>query len=267
MIGKYQRGGVGVVLCKLDTVYKMKSGIKGLDGQELVLGDPDFNQQQNARTHGEVIQIPIALSKAPLYSYSPRFPAYGATRFPDADVDKIGDVFYSHPHNEYKFQNDIIPEVQVGDRIYFPWTVTHDKRNLIAKSPDNKSFIFRVSYDLVYAVARGEQIIPIGGNVLIDPIWESFESILKPTYYPFKDAHGQPMQRPKSEWIQVKTAPRTIDREGIVRHVGTPLKGEKCALKPGMKVLYKPVLKNVQQIEGSNYFVVPQNQILCYRED
>lgn len=266
MIGQYKRGGVGYVLVKLDTVYKFKSGIKGLDGQDLVLGDEEFDRQRNAKTHGEVIQLPIALSKAPLYNIPPGFPAYGPIRFPDSDVDTIATAFYSVPNNKYKFQNDIAPEVEIGDQVFFPWTVTHDKRNLIAKAPDNKSFIFKLSYDLIYAVKRAGKVIPIGGHVLVDPLFETWDSILKPTYYPFKNPDGTWVERPKSEWIQIKTVPRTVDRTGVIKYIGTPLSGEKLRLKVGMKILYKPKLQSLQDIDGEKLFIIPQNQVLCYQE-
>lgn len=260
---KYTRGGVGSLLVQMSAVYKTGTGIKGLNGQELVLGDEGYAKEKHANTSGVVIQIPVSYGKHPIGSSRSGFPAYGASRLPEADV-VIKDVFYARPNNKIKFRNDIEPEIQVGDKVYCPWTAVFDKRNLIAKGADGKSFIFKVAVDLVYAVVRAGKIIPIGSHVLIDPVFESWESILRPTYYDFKDKFGKPMERPKSEWLQVKTAPKQIDRQGIIKHIGSPLKGETCQLKPSMKVLYKPNLKNLLEIEGEKYFIMRQDQILLY---
>lgn len=266
MIEKYSRGGVGHILVKLDTVYKTATGIKGLNGQELVLGDPDYAKERHANTSGVVIQVPVSYGKHPIGSERVGFPAYGPSRFPnDTDVE-IKDVFYARPRNKVKFRNDISPEIQVGDVVYFQWNAVFDKRNLIAQSKDKKSFIFKVPVDIVYCCVREGKIIPIGGHVLIDPIMESWESIYKPTYFPFIDHKtGKQAVRPKKDWIQIRTAPKQIDRQGIIKHIGTPLKGDRCALEVGMKVLYKPNLKNLLDVEGEKYFIMRQNQILCYQ--
>lgn len=265
MIEKYKRGGVGFIIVKLDNVFKTSTGIVGLDGKELVIGDPEFQKEKRAQIYGEVIMTPISLGKKPMGQKKSGLPKYGAIRLPEADIDQIHDAVYSKPKLEYQWVHDIAPEVEVGDRVYFNWNQVFDQRNMIAKANGGKSFIFKISYDTVYCVIRAGQVIPIGGNVLIDPVWESFESILRPTYYPFKDATGQPAVRPKKEWIQVKTAPKHIDREGVIKHIGTPLKGDKCQLKVGMKVLYKPNLQNLLDIEGGKYFILRQDQILLYR--
>jgi hypothetical protein len=268
MLEKFKRGGVGHCLIKLDRVYDDATGVKGIGGQELVLGDPDFRKERRARTWGTIVQVPISMGNHPLYQVRNGFPAYGPVRLPEADIDPPSNSIYSTPKNTYKFMSDISQDLVVGDKVYFSWMATYDKKNLVARTaPDqkgNESFIFRVSYDLIYCAIRGKEVIMIGGNVMVDPIMETMDSIFVPTYYPFKDRTGKPMLRPKNEWIQKKVAPEHIDREGIVAHVGDPIKGEFCYIRPGMKVIYKPSLKSMLDIEGKKYFIVPQNQILCY---
>lgn len=265
MTGQYSRGGVGYLIVRFEKVYETGTGILGLDGKELIIGDTDYNREKRARIFGTVIQVPISLGKKPISSEKAGFPGYGAIRLPDDMDAQISDAIYSRPKNRIRFMSDIVPDVQLDDRIYCSWTQVFDQRNLLAKSANGKVFVFRVSYDTVYCTVRDEKIIPIGGNVLIDPIWDTWETILKPSYYPFNGPDGKPAVRPKSEWIQVKTAPKTVDREGIITHLGEPLKGDRCTLKPGMRVLFKPNLKNLTEIEGSKYFIVPQNKILLYR--
>jgi co-chaperonin GroES (HSP10) len=103
----------------------------------------------------------------------------------------------------------------------------------------------------------------IGSHVLIDPIMESWDEILHPTYYDIKDKFGAKIPRPKSEWLQIKTAPAKKDRQGIIKHIGSPLRGEKCHLAQGDKILFKPNMRNLIKIEDKNYFVMRQDQIVC----
>lgn len=264
MIEKFKRGGTGSILLKLDAVYKTGSGVLGVDGKEIVIGDTDYAKERHANTSGIVIQLPVDLGKHPLSSDRMGFPKYGASRLPENDV-QISAALYARPVANWKFRNDIAPEVQIGDKVYVMWQTVFDKRNLIAQSPDKKSFIFKVAYDLIYCVVREGAIIPIGSHVLIDPVFESYDSILRPTFYPFNGPDGKPAPRPKKDWIQVKTAPSNVDREGVIAHIGTPLRGERCALKAGMKVLYKPKMKTLLEVEGNKYFIMKQSQILCYR--
>jgi hypothetical protein len=166
--------------------------------------------------------------------------------------------------NKYKFMSDIAPEVEVNDLIYFKWRVLYSAQNIIAKSSgDSPEMIVKVPYDHIFCAVRNGKIIPIGGNVLIDPEFESMDDILKPTYYPTVDSQGNKMPRPKEEWIKVKQFPEDKDRQGTVKHVGTPLKGDRCFLEPGMRVVYKNRLKNLVTIEGGKYIVLPHNTILA----
>ena len=265
MIEKYKRGGIGMVLVRMEHTHKVNTGIVGLNGQELVIGDHEYQKERNARTQATVIQTPLSIGRKPIGSKREGIPKYGPIRIPEADIDGINDAVYARPKTEYTWMSDIAPEVQVGDSIYFAWNQTFDGRNVIAKAKDGKSMILRIAYDTIHAVVRDGKIIPIGGNVLIDPIWENFDSTLRPTYYPFNGPDGKPAVRPKSEWIQVKLFEKHKDREGVIKYIGTPLKGQRCALKPGMRVMYKPVLQNLLDIEGGKYFVMRQDQILLYR--
>lgn len=265
MIEKYKRGGVGYILAKFEKTHETGTGIMGLDGKELVIGDTDYQKERRARIFGTVIQIPVALGKKPLYSEKSGVPGYGAIRLPEADIEVIHDAVYARPQNKVKWFHDMLPEVQIGDRVYCAWTQIFDQRNMIAKAPDGKSFIFKISYDCIYCVVREGKIIPIGSHILVDPVFDAWESQLKPTYYPFNGPDGKPAVRPKKEWMQVKVHERHRDREGIIAHIGSPLKGERCALKKGMKILYRPKLQNLLDIEGGKYFILRQNQVMLYR--
>lgn len=267
MLEKYKKGGTGSVLVVLDAIHNASTGVLGLDGKELV-SDTTFDQQRRAMTCGKVIQLPVAMGSMPIDFRAPGFPGYGPLRTPNTgEPDDAHPALYAIDKiSQAKLMSDIEPEVQIDDVIYFSWMATHNARNMIAKSQSKDGgtkYIFRIPYDQIYCAVRDGKIIMIGSYVLIDPVFESWDEILRATYYPFMGRDGRPKKRPKKEWLQIKVAPEQKDRMGIVAAVGSPLRGDKCYLEAGMKILYKPRLKSMKEIEGKKCFILRQNQIHC----
>lgn len=267
MIGEYSRGGFNAVLVKIEnTVFREDSGIRGLDGKPIQI-DSTYQPERRLKFSGVVVQLPIGLGNAPLTQVPPGYPSYGAIRqMNDGEQDDPHPALYSSGGNyEYKFMSDIPQEVLLGDLIYFKWKALHNRSNLVAETKGSpKVWIFRIPYDQILCVVRNKEIIPIGSQVLIDPIFESWDNILRPTFYPYKDKFNKPIPRPKSEWLQTKVAPGHLNRTGIVSHIGSPLIGEQVYLKIGDKISYKPNFKNFIEIEGRNYFALRQDQILAF---
>ena len=131
----------------------------------------------------------------------------------------------------------------------------------------NRVWYIRVRYDMVFLTVREGKIIPIQGYTLIDPDWESWEDIAVPTYSHLKDAHGNPMLKPKEQWVVTKSAPGYKFLTGFVRHVGTPLRGDKCEVKVGQKIWYHRNADWMQNIEGKDYFTIRQNHIIGRAEE
>lgn len=265
MIG-YKRGGAGYVLVKLTgSLFNTDNKAKGIDGKEIMI-DASFQKEKRARIDGTVIQLPFFMGNAPISQIPIGYPAYGQIRDRRGeDIDDSMPELYSEMGGqyEYKMMADIEQEVQLKDKIYFKWRTTFNHKNLLAQSMEPPAWIFRCQYDNIYCVVRDGKIIMIGSHVLIDPIMESWDEILHPTYYDIKDKFGKKIPRPKSEWLQIKTAPAKKDRQGIVAHIGSPLRGEKCYLSAGDKILFKPNMRNLITIEGKKYFVMRQDQIVC----
>lgn len=263
----FSKGGSGYVLIKITgNLFNTKTGIKGLDGQDLQV-DSTFQKERRARLDGEVIQTPFYMGNAPISQIPIGYPSYGQIRDIKEDMDDSVPQLYAATGGlyEYKMMSDIIQEVNIGDKIYFKWRVTFNHKNLMAQSVGNgtPTWIFRCQYDNIYCKVTDGKITMIGSHVLIDPVKETWDEILHPTYYDIKGADGKYIPRPKSEWIQVKTAPGNKDRQGVVAEVGTPLKGEKCLLSKGDRILFKPNMKSLLTIEGKQYFVLRQDQIVC----
>jgi len=262
----YKKGGSGYVLIKIKgNLFDTNSGKKGVNGQEITI-DATFQKEKRARIDGEVIQLPFFMGNAPISQLPVGYPAYGMAReMFNEDMDENIPELYSPIGGiyNYKMMSDIEQEVQLGDRIYFKWRVTFNHKNLVAQSIDPPTWIFRVSYDNIYCAIRDSKIIMVGSHVLIDPVMESWDSILRPTYYDIKDKQGNLIPRPKEQWLQIKTAPSKKDKQGIVAEIGSPLKGEKCYLSKGDKILFKPNMKSLIRIENKSYFVLRQDQIVC----
>lgn len=263
----YRLGGANNVLIKVHSLVESKTDHRGIAGQAIMV-DTTYEPEKRVKTSGTVVQLPLYLGNLPFSSIPSGYPGYGAIREVDGDMDDPSPDFYTTGKSRFRMMNDIAAEVQVGDTIYFKWRVIHNRNNLVAESIEKdaakpSAWIFRVPYDQIYCSLRDGKIIPIGGHVLIDPIFETWEEILRPTYYPYKNNLGEFIERPKSEWIQTKVAPAKKDQQGVVAHVGTPIRGERREINPGDKVLYRPKLKSLVKIEGKQYFVMRQDQVVC----
>lgn len=261
MLG-WKKGGVGYVLVKTDSVVDNVADDTGLDNRP-ILTDTTYNRQMRMRIWGEVIQTPVTMGGVIVSTIPNGYPAYGPSRvFKDDDMDEPSPSLYTIGGvNKYKFMSDIEPEVEIGDKLYFKWRVYYTKNNFVAQSGDGKMFVYKVPYDHIYCAVRNGVIIPIGSHVLIEPELEKLEDILEPTYFPFNDENGKPVERPKSEWIRTKLFPENKDRQGVVAHVGSPMKGEECHLKPGDRIIYKNALKSLITIEGKKYIILRQDRI------
>jgi len=98
-------------------------------------------------------------------------------------------------------------EIQVGDRIIFDFKVEEHVRKV---APIDGAYPLR--YDDVYVVIRGEQIIPVNGIILVEACDTTVE---------------EDVQRVLQAGVHL---PETVTKEkseryGIVRHIGTPLRG------------------------------------------
>lgn len=266
MIG-YSKGGTGYVLVKVDNIYVDITEAKGI-GNMPIVSDVTYQPERRMRTTAVVIQEPLFMGNQPIMSIPSGFPGYGPTRYlPDHDSDEtISTSLYSQGYYNYKVMSDIEPIVRTGDRVHFVWRTLFSHKNLIAETAtkEGKSFIYKVPYDGIYCAVRDEKILMVGSNVLIDPVFENWESILRPTYYPnVKDKFGNPIPKDKKFWIQTKVSPGQKDRQGIIKHIGEPLRGDVRHLEPGDRVLYKPNLKNMITVEGNRYFCMKQDHIVC----
>jgi len=233
------------IIFKTDQMFNDKVKFKGVGGKELVI-DPSFDPQRHIRTYGEVVSLPLHLTKRPIMQEHRGTPA-----------PTEGSPF------EYRFLSDVKQEVKVGDRIYFHFN-TITMRNCVkeeGKHPD-RTWYFKVSYDQIICAVRDGQIIPIASYALVIPDYETWDDILHPTYTNLKDAEGRPIPKPKDQWIQTKVKPEYHFLTATVKYVGSPLGKDALEIEPGQKIWYRRNADWMNTIEGVEYFAIRQRHII-----
>ncbi len=263
----YSRSGQGAVLVVTDAVYKADTGRKGIDGKEIII-DIAYHPMRYAMNFAEAYQLPFAMGSAPIAQVPIGMPGYGpvniprdASEYPSTDLYAIGGVY------KYKYVSDISPDVEVGDRIYFKPRTLNNAKNYMGALLNEKGkpakYIYQVPYENIFCRVHFGKIQMIGGWVLLEPIYEDWNDILVPTYFPLNQTLGRKVERPKSQWIQKKVSPDVDNQRGIIAHIGKPLKGETCDLYEGMRVVFRKQEKVFfQHIEGKKYIVISQDMIL-----
>ncbi len=246
------RAGDNYIIFETDKLFDDHVTINGRD----IYFDPMFEPAKHVRTYGTVIQIPHKLTSIPMMQESNGVP-YPAEKTP----------------YRYKYVKDIVMEVQPGDRIYFHFnTIVKMRQNMIREFKDKLGtpirWWFKVRYDQVICAVRDNRIIPIGGYALIEPDMESLEDILIPIATTgadgkaIRDQRGNPIMKPKEQWLQVKERPTAKYMRGWVRHVGTPLDGDICEIHQDQLIYYRPNADWVNTIEGKEYFAIRQKHIV-----
>ncbi len=238
------------IIFKTDKLFIDKVSYKGIGGVELYI-DPTFEPAKHVCIYGEVVSVPVRMSPTiPISQESRGLPSYHGVA----------------PYH-YKYLSDIPQEVRVGDRIYFHFN-TIKQQNFVqvdGKHPDRTWFI-KVRYDQVFCVIRDGKIIPIGGNCLIDPDFESWEDISIPVPSGLTNPDGSPIMKPKEQWLVTKSAPSYKYLKGFVRHVGSPLRGDNCEIREGQRIWYHRNADFMVKVEGREYFVIKQRHIIGREE-
>lgn len=266
------KGGVNYLIVKLEKEFEDSSGYKGIGGKDIILNTDNWasedadndkdqgGQAKKVRIYGEVVQVPLRLSRQPMLDWEPHgFPAYGPESV------------------EYDFRTlqDIRQDVEVGDRVYFHFNAImrrmysptgkitrKDRENFIEELKDG-SVLYKINYSMVHCTVKPDgRIIPIGGKVLCEADKEDWDDILIKTYY---DSARQ-KAKPRDQWIQIKVAPEARPLRAYVRYIGAPLKGEEdevCGLKVGDKIIYKNNADWPVMIEGKEYYPIRHKHILA----
>jgi hypothetical protein len=80
-----------------------------------------------------------------------------------------------------------------------------------------------------------------------------------------RDDRGNPIVKPKEQWLQTKVQPSAKYMRGWVRHVGTPLHGDVCEIHEGQLIYYKPNADWTNRVEEKDFYAIRQKHIVGRR--
>jgi len=230
------------VVFKTTSLSNEKVKYKGME----LIRDTSYNPKEHTNISGEVVSVPVRLSSTlPISQVSKGLPSYhGASPY------------------IYRWLSDIEQQVKVGDKIFFHFnTIVPQNIVQVDGERENRTWYIKCRYDQIYCAVRNEEIIMIGGYCLVDPDFQTWEDISIPTYSNLLGEDGKPLLKPKEQWIVTKTAPTYKYLLGFVRHVGSPVRGDRTEVKVGQKILYQKNADFMINVEGKDYFLIHQRHI------
>ena len=242
-------------------VPKQASGNNDAARRDNNKDDPEreFNPLKRKRNYGTAITVPKELTTdIKIYQVKESEPVSNVYRSGE-DCHALGIPYICGGYTpEWVTCADIVPEVQPGDKVYFHY-LTVDGSNEV-KGEYGRSY-YKLRYNNIFCVVREGKIIPIGGWVLLEPKYDEGVEVLPAISEKGNRLPELTAKRTKTGIIyEANVKPKAI--EGIVRHVGTPLKVDTCELQPGDVVSYELNANMVVPIEGKDYYVIPYRDIL-----
>lgn len=147
---------------------------------------------------------------------------------------------------------EIVPEVVVGDKIYFHYLTTSDETNRLYGN------YYRVPYCWIFCAVRKDRIIPIGGWSLLEQITEE-EALFNEVQVGNQKISAIISESGLVTGIQKKKS----ERYARLSHIGTPLVGQDVLdLNIGEEVVINKNAHFKNKIEGKDYYTVRQADLL-----
>lgn len=260
----YKLGGVGFVIVTLETRYDTDTGVKGLNNLNIVI-DGRYEPLKYANPVGKVIQVPFSMGERPIKQEQVGLPGYGPVNITNRDdchsaIYKIGGVY------KYKRLNDIVPEVEIGDTIWFQPMAVHRSENILDEETisGKKIYTLKIDYDLIICVEKPSAPKMIGGHCFLAPYqWDKSEI---PTYYDTLDSNGNRVARPKAQWLCILTPPTQVQLKAILKHFGTPLKGETFNFNTNDTLFIKRNLKWRFKYKNEEFILLRQWELFAKLE-
>lgn len=168
----------------------------------------------------------------------------GQRRVIVGDVHAVCDDMYSY--------SNIANDLKAGDKVYFHYNAISED----ALIPDQKG-LWLIDYDRVFCAVRGGEIIMMGGRILAEPVYD--EDIVE------IDIEGvkQKAKLTASGLVKEINPGHNLVRARL-SHMGNPLIGDDhVPIKPGDVFFYIKNADFKNTIEGKDYFVMMQDEILA----
>lgn len=142
----------------------------------------------------------------------------------------------------------IEPEVKVRDRIYFHFHCICKENRIYL----NGGHIYKIPYKQIYCSIRkdiiapyNKEIIMIGAHVFVKPEMQTEKEIVTGS----------------GVITQTHTKPKTLT--GYIKHIGTPLIGERVIANQGDRIYYLPESDIKINIENEEYYRMKQKDIIA----
>jgi co-chaperonin GroES (HSP10) len=230
-----KRGTKNSVLVELEKIsddeYQLGSGVK-------LFINTTYKPEQHTRIYGTCVAIPEMLTKN----------------------DQI-----KFEQDDYRFVDSIEPEVRIGDRVYFVYLAA-DKRNIVEH--EGKCYC-NIPYSQILCVVRFgheitfgstslnpsnskfvHEIIPIGGNILLEEYYGKEAEMIEVNGFKIH------VENSKSSALITNIVKKPSQREGVVRIIGSPLKGDEIEFTTGDIVMFPNKFGFKNNIEGTDYLFV-----------
>lgn len=151
-----------------------------------------------------------------------------------------------------EYWSKIVPEVQVGDLVYFHYNALTEDSAL----PDNPG-LWVIEYERVFCSVRGGDIVMIGGRILAEPVFDDDITEVEV---------GGVMTKVKlsKSGLVKELHPEYNLKRARLSYIGTPLiDHDAVPIKTGDVFYYVSNGDFVNNINGKDYFVMFQEDILA----
>ena len=210
--------------------------------------DTSYDLYRNLRIAGEVVDADSRNRSSVLFEDSPGFPLpinRGIARYITADVMESG--------------------VRAGDTAYFNY-LTLRPHNYLGKDTDGYE-LYKCENDQIFCVVRDGEIRMLNGWILVRPF---YKGDLEDIEIDELDVMGRKTGRKKvvkgrmsKGGIITDLQDRPVFRHGIVEYIGDNIPGFDFGVKKGDKVIYENNVEFKNTIEGKEYFVMKQWNVVA----
>lgn len=251
------------IYVKTDKLYENEVD---LAGQSIQI-DTRFNEYENARIFGEVVSVPEGLSRSVNLCYDNDAEAaeINKSRWVSGDdllkKAKEEEFWINKTYGQFQGQvsvsrddyrsgpeapkmvtlADLPMDIKVGDKAYYHYKSIRNKFDMHVDGYE----VLQVRIDDIFCVVRDGEIIPQAGWVMVEPDMESWEDLTS--------EHG----------IIVSSERKARHLLGYVRHIGEPWSMDIKEANVGDKIVYEPESDWTVKIEGKDYYMMKQRDILA----
>lgn len=209
--------------------------------------NPDFEHGLHHRIYGTVVSVPQKLSNNNLAFFKD-------------DPGKPYPKDYLKGVGIWVTMSDIDPIIRKGDRIYYHFNAISEDNRLKGYFEDTKSKTFRVGYDQIFCVVREGEIIPVGGHVLVEKVFD-------PGVEEIEVKGVKVMAKTSASGLVTEVGSKPVSYAGTIAYIGAPFKCDPdLGLVAGDKIVFTKESDWVNKIEGKEYYVMRQRDIIAKYE-